>query len=134
MLKLSDEQILEDIDFLQYEDDFIAAREDLLRHAAMSFNDKLLKALLEAGANPNTLESGDSLLHDLVHIYTTNRSLKGGSILRIVELLLKAGADPNIKGCNNLTPLQRCRSTRAEEYEALLLNYGADPDKEEEPI
>ena len=56
------------------------------------------------------------------------------NIVRIVELLLKAGANPNVWDVNDQTPMhiifecdQGARTKRSMDVLKLLLKYGADP-------
>lgn len=128
MLLLTESDVLNDIEYLQYQDDFMAVINLFLLRAVENLNTELVRVLLGKGADPNSNGSSDmeSLLHGLVHKYGSQRTLKGDKILEVARLLLDHKANPNIVGCNNLTPVQICRSVRARVFEDLLISYGAD--------
>jgi ankyrin repeat protein len=123
------DEVLDQIDFLKFDPEFMEKLDFYLVRAVDALNVKLVRALLELGASPNALGyfSIESLLHYLAHEYGSSRTSKGEDIIKVMEELLKAGADPNISGANNLTPLQVCRSVKALELIDLLIKYGADP-------
>jgi len=126
--RLTETEILDNIEELQYDDEFVKLRNHFLVRATERLNTKLMRVLLDKGANPNINGWGniESLLHNLAHKYGSERNLKGEKILEAAKLLLDYGADPNIAGCNNLAPIQVCHSIMADEFENLLISYGAD--------
>ncbi len=125
---LTQEEIKDNIDYLKYEDSFLEDLDFYLVRAIENLDVELMQLLLSNGANPNVNGWGDieSLLHELVHNYGSQRILRGDAILEAAKLLLEFGADPNITGCNNLTPVQICHSLGADEFEKLLIAFGAD--------
>ncbi len=79
---------------------------------------KIVKILLENGANPNMKDkNGYTPLHRAIIRYS----------YEIVELLLKNKADPNIKDKHGYTPLHRAVIQQDPKLVAILLKYGADP-------
>lgn len=95
----------------------------LLIDSIIEKNIKKLEFLLKAGANPNfrlkdhyTHQYRNSPLHYAIHSYDLN----------ILERLLNAGADPNILGFNQQTPLLDAISCVNNESINILLKYGAD--------
>ena len=126
--KMGRDDILKNIESLKHQHDFIAGRDELLAHAVGEFDSEYAEVLIEAGANPNLQASwGDSLLHSLAHRYMSRRTLQGAQVLRTARALLSGGANPNMIGCNNLMPINICMEQQAHEFEALLLEFGADP-------
>nr|XP_045614862.1 ankyrin-3-like [Procambarus clarkii] len=80
--------------------------------------ENLVRLLLEAGASPDTRDPQGTPLVSLLVI-------AGSSDL--VSLVLDKGADVNICGCSDETPLLNAVHYRQLECARLLLNRGADP-------
>ena len=80
---------------------------------------ELAKMLLEAGSNPNhhEFEEGKTPLFQAVEHQHKH----------LVEILLKAKADPNLSTTNGNTPLLQAASTGNLAMVELLLRYGANP-------
>ena len=104
-------------------------------------NAEPMKMLLQAGCDPNDCNHmGESLLYQYVrHVIrysnrlaeaqqfgrdTTEPTLWVQTCMEIVELLLKAGADPNLAQMQGLTPLML--TGRSTLLTRLLLDAGAD--------
>jgi len=91
--------------------------------AAYTKNDKIVKLLLNKGADPNRADiEGISPLYWAA--YTKND--------KILKLLLAKGADPNIEDNEGKTPLYWAIYTGNSEATKILLQHGADlnkPDK-----
>jgi len=87
--------------------------------ASINGNIKMMQFLLDAGANINKIKdsSGNTVLLTL----SMSRSLK----INCIELLLKYGADPNVKNKEGLTPLCCACMYRNIHVVHLLLTYGA---------
>ena len=64
-----------------------------------------VKILLDAGADPNNPGSFHSPLHTTV-VLTASRDIRSDVGLKIVELLLEAGADPLLHNSEGKTPLE----------------------------
>ncbi len=133
--------VVENIEYLIYEDTFRESMPFYMRMAVDNFDVDFLKLLLKHGANPeintwaeygnhsNEFKYGDrnyGFLHELIFTYHTQRSTYGEIIEKMMKLLLEAGADPNKPGDNNATPIQLCREA-SEPIKSLLLKYGANP-------
>ncbi len=132
---LTKADIKENIDELILDNDFVSHVDSFLVQATEDLDIDLMRLLLANGANPNINGWGglESLLHGLAHSYGSERQLKGEIIIETAKLLLEYGANPNIAGCNNLTPVQICKTTKATDFEKMLVNYGANP-KGNDPI
>ena len=81
----------------------------------------LINALLDAGSNPNYEDSGG--FPSLIAALSTERLDR----LDVVGILLGHGADPDMRGINDWTPLHYAVSRRDAEAIRLLLLAGADP-------
>ena len=97
-----------------------------LELAASSYSPQKTQLLLDAGANPNIMIDGVSVLH-----YTTKHHESEGEYTKTIEILLKAGADPNTVDEYGYTPIRSCIDKRYFKYANLLVQYGAVlPDEE----
>jgi ankyrin repeat protein len=94
-------------------------------HAPLAF----IREVLELGADPNPAD------HDgfppLIAALSCSRSHPGATarpdVQEILELLLRAGADPNQRGLNDYTPLHMAVAEGNAGAVRLLLTHGADP-------
>lgn len=84
----------------------------------------VLKILLNEGADPNA-PSRNAMQVTPLHSATANR--EPALSLRLVETLLRAGADPNVQQHGGWTPLQQAAAHGQLEVVELLLSHGADP-------
>jgi hypothetical protein len=101
-----------------------------------------VKALLEAGADPNVREEDGTSWPPLAlamkgrGLYETSER-EFNARPEIMELLLARGADPNIRWCDSdrpqcnertgVTPLMYAATLGYENFSELLLKHGADP-------
>jgi serine/threonine protein kinase len=92
-----------------------------LHDAASQQNLKLLKQLLEAGANPNAVNAdGDTPLNHWSIVYNSD--------LEVGRLLLKAGANINLADKDGRTALHTAVIGKNSPLIQLLISYGANPD------
>ena len=125
---LSREELLDQIEVLRDHRDFIESRNYLLQRALGNDDLLLVEALLRAGAGPDWVDdSGETLLHDLMHAYRLMGSSKGPLILSLAELLLRHGADPNLVGSCNWRALDHCIEDGLTDMTNLLIRFGGDP-------
>lgn len=82
--------------------------------------------LLAAGASPVSSIAHDDYLYILYHQYLANRILRGEPILRLMEMLLSHGADPNRVIENNLRVYDLASGHGEEEVKQLFVKYGAE--------
>jgi ankyrin repeat protein len=83
-----------------------------------------VRALLDAGVDPNALDvRRNSALWEAVAF----RPQGGDGVLAVVDLLLAAGADPNIRNALGDTPLSIAAVRPAPDLLRVLIEAGADP-------
>lgn len=90
----------------------------VMEQAAISENDGFLRALLEVGADPNTLDSYKK--HGVLFQSIIATKIKN------VKLLVSYGADVNALGPNEKTPIHTAISIKNYEIANYLLDSGAD--------
>jgi ankyrin repeat protein len=94
-------------------------------HAPLTF----IREILELGADPNPDDHAG--FPPLIAALSSSRSHAGSTarpdVLKILELLLRAGADPNQRGLNDYTPLHMAVAEGNPGAVHLLLAHGADP-------
>ena len=94
-------------------------------HAPLTF----IREILGLGADPNPADHAG--FPPLIAALSCGRSHPGSTarpdVLEIIELLLRAGADPNQRGLNDYTPLHMAVAEGSRGAVALLLAHGADP-------
>ncbi len=100
----------------------------LLQYAIYHSPLSLIRALLDLGADPNydDLDGFPSLMAAL-SCRPGLGSPGRGDIQDIIELLLARGADPNMRGINDYTPLHYVAALGDVSTVELLLARGADP-------
>ena len=97
--------------------------------AGRQHNVKIMSQLLEAGANVEDADLYDvSVLHEAVH-YSPRYEANGSEdeATQVVELLLKAGANPNRTAKSGTKPLATAAQFYNKPVIDLLIEYGADP-------
>ena len=80
-----------------------------------------ISTLLNAGSNPNYQDQ--SGFPAIIAALSTDRADR----LEVVRVLIERGADPNMRGVNDWTPLHYSVAIRSAEAIRLLLEAGADP-------
>jgi ankyrin repeat protein len=80
-----------------------------------------ITVLLDAGSNPNYEDHGG--FPPIIAALSTDRPDR----LEVIHILLAHGADPDMRGINDWTPLHYAVSRRDAEAIRLLLLSGADP-------
>ncbi|PBB96338.1 MULTISPECIES: ankyrin repeat domain-containing protein [unclassified Mesorhizobium] len=80
-----------------------------------------IATLLDAGSNPNYEDPAG--FPSIIAALSTERSDR----LQLIQILLEQGADPNMRGVNDWTPLHYAVAQRDAEAIRLLLASGADP-------
>lgn len=94
--------------------------------AASSCSPQKTQLLLDAGADPNLMIDGCSVLS----LAVTHHDSKG-EYTKTIEILLNAGADPNAVDKYGNTPIRICILNGYFKYASLLVNHGAEiPDEE----
>jgi hypothetical protein len=102
--------------------DFSAYMGNFINHA----DTEAVARLLAAGASPTSSIAHDDYLYILYHQYQVNRTLRGDTILRLMEMLLSHGADPNRIIDNNLRVYDLASGHGENEVRLLLVKYGAE--------
>lgn len=92
--------------------------------AAFFGRPEVLKLLLNEGADPNA-PSRNAMKVTPLHSAAANR--EPALSLRMVETLLRAGANPNVQQHGGWTPLQQAAAHGHAGMVELLLSHGADP-------
>jgi len=82
---------------------------------------RFISTLLDAGSDPNYGDHGG--FPAIIAALSTDRADR----LEIVRILIDGGADPNMRGVNDWTPLHYSVVIRSAEAIRLLLAAGADP-------
>ena len=77
------------------------------------------RLLLEAGADPNFICRGKSVLH-LASVYNHTK----GEYTETLKLLLKAGANPNLLDNHGCSPIYDCIEKGYIKYAKLMMEYG----------
>jgi ankyrin repeat protein len=94
-------------------------------HAPLTF----IGEILELGADPNPADHAG--FPPLIAALSCSRAHPGSTarpdVLEILQLLLRAGADPNQRGLNDYTPLHMAVAEGNAGAVRLLLAHGADP-------
>ena len=97
-----------------------------LHYACHSGRPEVVQALLDHGAKANDQGTTRTPLHLLLE-----NDNNPHNVLKIVELLLKFGADANIYDDNNLAPLHLAVRRKRPDVARKLLEHGANPNAED---
>ena len=92
--------------------------------AAFFGRPEVLKLLLNEGADPNS-PSRNAMRVTPLHSAAANREPELS--LRMVEVLLRSGADPNVRQHGGWTPLQQAAAHGRSQMVDVLISHGADP-------
>ena len=106
-----------------------------LHVAAAGYRVEIAKLLLDAGADVGAAMNHrrSQPLHYAADGYLENPNWDGTQQVRMIELLLKAGADLHARDKNGATPLHRAVRTRCAAAVKTLLNAGADATLKNKP-
>lgn len=96
--------------------------------AVRQYHPDVLRAMLDAGADPNRQDTRQNGWTPLIHAIHTQQSISPPATrLGAIRTLLEAGADPNGPGRGGATPLIMAAAYGATDMVELLLEAGADP-------
>jgi hypothetical protein len=106
-----------------------------LHLAAAGYRVNIAKALIKAGANPNSSANHrkGTPLHYASDGVAGSPEWNPGLQVKMIELLVKAGAEINAQDKNGATPLHRAVRTRCAKAVEILLKRGADPTLKNKP-
>ena len=99
---------------------------DEISHAAYKGDEDALRSCAERGADFNELKNDETLLQDVVSNLCVDRKPHRYDIVR---LLLSLGADPNVLGEEDSSPLTHAMLSMDTEMLRVLLEAGADPNR-----
>jgi hypothetical protein len=107
---------------------WIYAGDTALHFAAAGYRSEIAKMLLAAGADSGSAKNHRSSqpLHYAADGYIESASWDAKRQVRMIELLLKSGADIHAQDKNGATPLHRAVRTRCADAVKCLLNAGSD--------
>lgn len=107
---------------------WIYAGDTMLHVAAAGYRVEIARLLLTTGANVRSAENHRSSqpLHYAADGHLESASWNASRQVRLIELLLKAGADLQARDKNGATPLHRAVRTRCAAAVQFLLDAGAD--------
>lgn len=95
-----------------------------LHGAAQGTNEAIVKILIEAGADPNSLQDNSYYRTPLVWAVITGNE-------RVVKTLIDCGAKPDLPDNEGKTPLSHAAKEDHESIVQLLLAHGADPNSKD---
>ena len=106
-----------------------------LHLAAAGYRVKIARLLLNAGADPNaaTNHRKSTPLHYAADGFITGPVWDADKQVRMIDCLLRNGADLHLQDANGATPLHRAARTRCTAAVKYLLQAGADPTRKNKP-
>ena len=99
--------------------------QDLIISAAKNNRPEEIKRILETGVNINVLDWGWSALHWVSTHYDESTQMVPDNILKGIQLLIDMGANVNVRGDMNETPLHHVANLGLFESCIVLLKNGA---------
>jgi len=129
---LTRDEVFENIAQYRDEPEFLVWRDSYLEQAVANLDVEFVDLMLKSGAGPDVFASyGDSLQHSLAHMYLANRLAKGELILKVLDLVLSHGADPNHVGCNDWRAVDYAIEWKLPLLVDAFVKHGANPQQRE---
>ena len=125
MESLNRTELLEKIEEIKFWPELVPFLKYYLEHYIEVLDEYMVQKLLENGADPNPDNELHCHLGCLLHEYRVVYTTGSKSILKIMELLLMYGADPNRIWMNNLRAYDYAVRNNENEITDLLEKYGA---------
>ncbi len=123
---LTREELIQKLQEIKFWDDVLPDLDFYLNNFINSKDLEVIKLLLDNGANPNPIDDEECYFMKLLYEYRDNKTLKGDLILRIMEALLKAGANPNKIWYNNYRAYDYAVMWNLEPIANLFEKHGID--------
>ncbi len=114
---------------------WLYAGDTALHLAAAGYREKIVQALLAAGADPNAAANHrhSTPLHYAADGYIVGPAWDATRQVKTIRLLLKAGAEIDAADANGATALHRAVRTRCAAAVDCLLDAGANPNAKNKP-